>query len=210
MKYILLLGLTLAINDSVTAQKTKKITVKSDYPLFKETFYVLKSDETVKNGEYKKEIRGSLLKKGNYQNNKRTGVWEYYNLNKELMHKINLDDSALVYEANPSREFDKSKYSRPLIILGGYQTLYQQIGHTLRYPAQARRMGIQGKITVKLIVDVDGKIKSSEVIEGLGGGLNAEAIRVFKLIDFETLPALNLEGKPVETEIELPITFKLG
>jgi protein TonB len=90
-------------------------------------------------------------------------------------------------------------FSRYLIVLGGMAGIYQQIQITLHYPATARRNGTQGEVFVKLTFDDQGKMIHREALEGPGDGLNEEAIRTLKLIDFEVLPALDLE-----------ITFKLG
>ena len=209
MKSILLIA-ALLFSLGVNAQKTRKVIKRSDYPSFQESFYVIKSDKKIKHGEYKKEIRGKLLKKGEFADNKRIGIWEFYDLRDELTHKVDMENENILFDSNPNTEFDKSKYSRPLIFLGGYGAFYSQIANLLRYPAPARRKGTQGKVILKVVFNQEGKLDQVVVTEGLGNGLDEEAVRVIELVDFETLPALDINGKPVESEIILPVTFKLG
>ena len=208
---ITLLALVL-LNTIVYAQKTKKVTDKNDYPSFKETYYVLKSDKQIKHGSYEKEIRGRTVKQGQFENGVKTGIWEYYDQNGNVAHKIDLESDSILYgnSAGENAEYDKGKYSRPLIVLGGMGSLYQQIGNALRYPSDARRKGTQGKVLIQMIVNDQGEAEDAKVIEGVGDGLDEEAVRVMKLIDIEFLPALDLNGNPVKSDLVLPITFKLG
>ncbi len=194
------------------AQKTKKVTNKSDYPSFKETYYVLKSDKSTRHGSYEKEIRGKTIEQGQFENGIKTGIWEYFDQDGIVVHKVSVEDGSILYDkfANENTDFDKERYSRPLIVLGGMGSLYQQIGNALRYPSDARRKGTQGKVLVQMIVDDQGEIKDVEVVKGVGDGLDEEAVRVMKFIDIEILPALDVDGNPVKSELVLPITFKLG
>ena len=48
-------------------------------------------------------------------------------------------------------------------------------------PASARRMGVEGKVFVKFIVDKEGAISNIE-IEGINADLDNEAIRLIKIM----------------------------
>lgn len=91
---------------------------------------------------------------------------------------------------------------------GGYQKLYEFIARSLRYPAKARRTGIEGKVYVQFVVDKSGEITEVMVVKGIGGGCDEEAIRVMNLAPNWSPPMQ--EGKPVKQRIILPITFRLG
>jgi protein TonB len=91
---------------------------------------------------------------------------------------------------------------------GGMAAFYEYVGKKLKYPAQARRMGIEGKVFVEFVVDKDGSITSVKAIKGIGAGCDEEAIRVI-----QTAPKWNpgkQRGRPVKVRMILPITFKLG
>jgi protein TonB len=92
--------------------------------------------------------------------------------------------------------------------VGGYSAFYEYIGKKLKYPAQARRMGIEGKVFIEFIVDKDGSITEVTVMKGIGGGCDEEALRVIKAAP-KWKPGKQ-RGQPVKVKMVVPITFKLG
>jgi protein TonB len=91
---------------------------------------------------------------------------------------------------------------------GGMQAFYKYVGKNLKYPSQARRMGIEGKVFVQFVVDKDGSLSDVKAIKGIGAGCDQEAVRVIK-----EAPRWNpgkQRGRPVRVRMVLPITFKLG
>jgi protein TonB len=91
---------------------------------------------------------------------------------------------------------------------GGMAAFYEYVGKNLKYPAQARRMGIEGKVFVQFIVDKDGSITEVQAIKGIGAGCDEEAIRVLK--NAPKWSPGKQRGRPVKVRMILPITFKLG
>jgi periplasmic protein TonB len=76
------------------------------------------------------------------------------------------------------------------------------------YPAEAKRLGIEGKIRVKLIVDENGRVKSATLLNRLGHGLDELALRRANAIQFA--PAKDTDDRPVTSvvvwtfDLELP------
>ncbi len=91
---------------------------------------------------------------------------------------------------------------------GGMAAFYEYVGKKLKYPAQARRMGIEGKVFVEFVVDKDGSITDVKAIKGIGAGCDEEAIRVIR--EAPKWKAGKQRGRPVKVRMILPITFKLG
>jgi TonB family protein len=91
---------------------------------------------------------------------------------------------------------------------GGMEALYKKVGKTLRYPADARRYGIEGKVFVEFVIEKTGSVRDVRVIKGLGGGLNEESVRVIETMT-NWIPA-KVKGKSVQQRMVLPIAFKLG
>ena len=91
---------------------------------------------------------------------------------------------------------------------GGMAAFYEYVGKNLKYPAQARRMGIEGKVFVEFVVDKDGTITDVKAIKGIGAGCDEEAIRVIQQAP-KWSPGKQ-RGRPVKVRMILPITFKLG
>lgn len=91
---------------------------------------------------------------------------------------------------------------------GGFEVFYKDIGERMNYPAQARRMGVEGRVFVEFVVNRDGTLTDLNVIKGIGAGCDEEAVRVLKSAQRWT-PGKQ-RGKPVRQKMVLPIVFKLS
>jgi protein TonB len=81
------------------------------------------------------------------------------------------------------------------------------LAKNLRYPDDARENDIQGKVIVKFIVTETGDIDSVQVIKGIGGGCDEEAVRVIK--NMPRWKPGTQKGKPVKVYFTQAITFNL-
>ena len=91
---------------------------------------------------------------------------------------------------------------------GGMAAFYKYVGDKIKYPAQARRMGIEGRVFVEFVVNKDGSITDVRAVKGIGAGCDEEAVRIVQGAPAWT-PGKQ-RGKPVKQRMVLPITFKLG
>ena len=91
---------------------------------------------------------------------------------------------------------------------GGMRAFYQFVQKKLKYPSQARRMGIEGRVFVQFVVDKKGNITEVVAVKGIGAGCDVEAVRVIK--SSPKWKAGKQRGKAVKVRMILPITFKLG
>ncbi|GHT20508.1 cell envelope biogenesis protein TonB [Bacteroidia bacterium] len=90
---------------------------------------------------------------------------------------------------------------------GGIQELYKHISDNLRYPAIAQENGIQGKTTLRFVVEKDGSVSDVTVLRGFDTNCDKEAVRVVK-----SLPKFQpgrQNGRAVRQYYTIPITFKL-
>lgn len=90
---------------------------------------------------------------------------------------------------------------------GGYIELQKWVAEHLRYPQEASENNIQGRVFVRFCVTATGGIDRISVIKGVDPSLDAEAIRVVKL-----LPAFKpgkQGGKPVPVWFSLPVKFEI-
>ena len=91
---------------------------------------------------------------------------------------------------------------------GGMSAWNQYLSKNLKYPTQARRMGIEGSVIVVFVVNTDGSIQDVDVLRGIGGGCDEEAVKVVSNAPKWT-PGKQ-RGRPVRTRMRLPIRFKLS
>lgn len=106
----------------------------------------------------------------------------------------------------------KPKTDEPLTIVEQRAELSNwtsYLNSNLRYPNGAREAEIEGRISVKFVVEKDGSITNVSVVRGgnLGYGLPEEAIRVVKASP-KWKPGMQ-SGHAVRSYMTVPITFKL-
>lgn len=67
------------------------------------------------------------------------------------------------------------------------------------YPAEAKQLGIEGKVLVRLVVDDTGKVRSTTLVSKLGHGLDELALARAKELAFE--PAIDTDNRPVSSVV---------
>lgn len=90
---------------------------------------------------------------------------------------------------------------------GGDQALLEYMAKNTKYPPLARENGLSGIVVVTFVVDERGNINNVQVLRGIGGGCDEEAIRVVK-----SMPAWKpgkQRGMPVRVQYNLPFRFTL-
>lgn len=90
---------------------------------------------------------------------------------------------------------------------GGMDAWVKYLTENLTYPATAKEKGIQGLVVLTFVVREEGKVDSVEVLRGIGGGCDEEAVKLVKNSGIWT-PG-KLEGKAVPVRMRLPVQFKL-
>ncbi len=90
----------------------------------------------------------------------------------------------------------------------GYSSFYKFISRNIKYPPQARRLEIEGKVFLQFVVDESGNVTEATVLKGIGGGCDEEALRVLN-----KAPKWNpgkQRGVPTKVRMIIPITFRLN
>lgn len=90
---------------------------------------------------------------------------------------------------------------------GGLEAWGKFLNDNLDYPRMAKRSNIQGKVYLNFVVDKEGNVSDIEVVRGIGGGCDDEAIRVLKMAP-KWNPGLQ-RGHPVKSRMSLFIHFVL-
>lgn len=76
-----------------------------------------------------------------------------------------------------------------------------------RYPAAARRRGIEGEVLVRVAVGLDGRAERVEILHSSGSALlDKAAVEALERWRFEPARAA---GQPVAATVEIPVTFRL-
>jgi TonB family protein len=91
---------------------------------------------------------------------------------------------------------------------GGEEALMNFLRKNIRYPKYAVEQGISGKVFVRFVVEPDGTVSNIEILRGIGGGCDEEAVRVVKMMP-NWIPGEAFGGK-VRVTYTLPINFSLS
>ena len=90
---------------------------------------------------------------------------------------------------------------------GGMTGLMQYLSKNIRYPAEAQTKGIQGRVTVAVIINTEGKAVNASIVRSVDPSLDAEALRVASTM-LDWVPGTK-DGKPVNVKYTFPVTFRL-
>ncbi|MCF6361241.1 MAG: energy transducer TonB [Cyclobacteriaceae bacterium] len=91
---------------------------------------------------------------------------------------------------------------------GGSKALFSYIRSNIKYPVEAKRAGISGKVLIQFVVKKDGTISDVKLVKGIDEECDLEAIRVIKQMPLWN-PGMG-EDEPIDVKMILPITFSLG
>ena len=90
---------------------------------------------------------------------------------------------------------------------GGDLAMKEYLRKNLVYPETAKRQQIEGTVYVSFTIGKDGSIKNIKILRGLDSACDAEVLRLIKQMPKWT-PGKQ-RGKPVETQMTIPIKFSL-
>jgi len=90
---------------------------------------------------------------------------------------------------------------------GGYEAYMRFIKRSMRYPINARKNHLQGKVFLDFIIEKDGHLSNVRVVRRISDDLNSEALRVMS-VSPKWKPAI-YKKKPVRVKYFMPVSFKL-
>jgi TonB family protein len=91
---------------------------------------------------------------------------------------------------------------------GGDAALLKFIHDNLKYPAEAVKQKIQGRVTVQFTVAKDGSVCDAHILRSLSPILDAEALRVVNMMPaFQ--PGRLKNGEAAQVKYCVPVTFSL-
>lgn len=85
--------------------------------------------------------------------------------------------------------------------------IMKYLAENIRYPEEAKKNGIQGRVILKFVVDTEGNVNNVVLQRDIGGGCGEEAMRVARNMPKWT-PGMQ-GGKPVSVYYTLPVSFRM-
>ena len=124
----------------------------------------------------------------------------------------NTEQSATTAGSNKTVSEDEEEYATIFEIVekkaefpGGTAGLISFLKTNLQYPPEAIKEKIQGKVFLEFVIQKNGEVTDISVIRAVHPLLDAEAVRVVKLMP-KWKPA-EVNGKAVSSRFTLPISF---
>ena len=90
---------------------------------------------------------------------------------------------------------------------GGFQALFEYLGQNVKYPEDAEKQKVEGRVLANFVVETDGSISNVKVIKPAFPSLDAEAVRVLSAMP-KWKPGMQ-SGKVVRVKFTVPINFSL-
>ncbi|MBR5764763.1 MAG: energy transducer TonB [Bacteroidaceae bacterium] len=115
-----------------------------------------------------------------------------------MVHAQNEDSDSCIYCGN----CDMPEYP------GGIKALMVDIDKKIKYPKEAVKQNISGKVVVQFLIDKDGTLSDVNVIRKVHPLLDAEAVRVVSSLH-KRWKSGTLRGKAVAVWYAFPVQFRL-
>ena len=90
---------------------------------------------------------------------------------------------------------------------GGQAALFEYLSTNVKYPADAEKKKVEGRVLVTFIVNTDGSITDIELVRKAFPSLDAEAVRVISGMP-KWIPG-EQKGQKVRVKYTVPLTFRL-
>lgn len=124
------------------------------------------------------------------------GVAEEAHVTEALPQTVATEEDELMRQVEQLPEFP-----------GGMVEFMKWLTRNLRYPDQALRQRVEGRVVVTFIVNRDGTIANPKVDKSAGALLDAEALRVVRMMP-RWKPGM-AGGKPCRTMFAIPVNFRI-
>lgn len=148
--------------------------------------------------------------KGDYKKGKKTGFWNGYSKEGELTYTEEFKKGKLIL-GKSFVEGGMPEYKEvetPATPPKGYTHLYKYVGKQMRYPSEAVKYRVQGKVYIQFVIDKQGNMVDMKVVRGIGAGCDEEALRALKAYPEQWKPGIQ-HGVKVKQRMILPISFSL-
>lgn len=168
-----------------------------------------KGEKTVSDGNgFLESSDEYLTEKGGYKDGFKYEKWTGHSLKNTFNYEEFYENGELISGVSYESDGTKNEYTSLEIRpepKKGMKDFYEFIGKKFNYTKEAKKMNIKGRILLSFIVDKDGKIVEPKIINGLGYGLDEEAIRV--ITSYENWKPALQKGRRVRCSYQIPLSL---
>ena len=154
---------------------------------------------------------GAVMEEGVVKNGMKEGRWTAKYPDGKLFYEEEYEEGTLrtgtAHYTDGSISYQDAPEQQPEF-QGGARSMYQFLASNIRYPPDAARRGVAGRVLVSFVVCQDGTVCDINANSTLGYGLEEEAVRIIKKMNGKWEPGMQ-RGKAVRVKYNLPISFQL-
>lgn len=153
---------------------------------------------------------GHIWGEGEVRNGYRVGTWRSFYPDGTLRFEELYDEGKLVRgkSLRDGKEFQYTQHVTQPRYKSAMADFYRFLASNIRYPAEASRNRIQGRVMLSVMVEPGGNISNVEVTRSAGPLLDAEAVRVIMLSSGKWIAGQD-RGIPVRSTYSVPVGFQL-
>lgn len=203
---ILLFLLPVLCTNKVYGQETTL--VKRTNGNYYEEYLSLKNDTSIKHGNYYKLYKGNVIEKGQFSNNTKTGKWLYFSLDAIFEYEYNYNTQRI---SKISGKHKVEDYIQTQAYFKGSPIIpYLFLVKNIRYPVEAKKYNIKGRVSLSIQINSEGKLVSFYINEKLHPLLDKAVIDVAKTFpdNWKWIPA-QYNGKNIDGDYIIKIEFEL-
>lgn len=173
--------------------------------------------ETVTDYQYQTPHKKQIIKKGKKAATIKADGGNEIVVIERTVTPQNTECNATLSEREPvempnGMEVDKTKKAFDVVeqmpqYPGGPAALMQFLAQNIRYPEDAHKAGVQGRVIVSFVVETDGSISEAKAVKSVSSELDAEALRVINCMPNWNPGRQN--GEVVRVKYVVPVTFRL-
>ncbi len=195
---ILFFGVLSAQNSNLP----KRVNIVRTIDQFRYSYQAMATDTAIKDGKFEFSFKSKMLERGYYDNNKRQGLWSFYNMEGALEFSYDYNSGKVSnYERRPD-----DMYESPCFFLGSPFMLYRFIAARLLQPSVEVDFDVEKELLVRLVINTNGEIANIEMAQGLNKAYDDMALNAARQIpnSWKWIPA-NINSIPIESEYIIKI-----
>lgn len=208
MKHAIVIIFCLALCMTTPAQQpasTRMVTVNRKAGVYLHSYQALASDTSVMHGGYELLYKNKTLERGNYHQNKRIGVWHFYNFKNALEFTYDYNTGKVDNFVRPSDGI----YDTPCFFLGSPLIPYLFMLSKLYYPEMELDNQTDQEVMLALNISPEGKMTGVRLVKSAKAGFDEAVMKAASTIPshWQWLPARK-NGCPVESDYLIKIVFE--
>lgn len=153
-----------------------------------------------------------LTEEGAVSKGRKSGKWHGKWADGTLHYEETYDDKGKLQQGTAYEDGAKRTYDNAIVqpqFKGGLNKFYKFLAENIQYPMDAAQRRITGRVYLSFVVCEDGSMCDYKVENGIGFGLDDEALRVVKKMSGMWEPGM-MRGKVVRVKYNLPINFQMN